>query len=1001
MTRRGLMRVALAWVFATRLLVSFALAAHDGLPITRVYPFEEIGDISRGGRLTFDRFGRLAVVQNGAYIALNDNAWTELATENDGLPILQAVSAPDGTTYYGALGDWGRLVPGPDGKLHPESLAPQRRPDWVAETNFTEILITPARIFFAGWNGIAAWNRSTGGVQFIAVPEVRRLFEFGGTIYVSSNVRDLLRLDATTGALAAAPAALRTRVVDGFARFGRGDALISTSDRRLLRWRDGGVTEFSSALEGAIAGPTGLQSLPDGYVAVALTNVGLYIVDRHGRIKLALTSPDYRRITALAANEPGVLWVETETAIVKIYYESPFSVFGQSLGMPIEWPQIVSWNGRVVVASGGHLFESVPTRPGEPMHFARMADEPGPGAWGLATFGPWLLTGNGNDVSARVPGQPVHRILTQIDAARLAATASGLCYVIGTRQIAVLQCVGGVWSECAPRIDGVGFPAIVHAAGDSVWVELGVNRVARVTRRQGRLQAHIFQSFPWPHAGWVNVSVVGPTVVLSARDPQRLYFDETTGRFRNAPALARVLSLCPSHVYRIARDDGGTLWASLAHGLVTLTPGRGQTVVDPTRYDLIREAIPLVQPLPGQDIWVSTGDSLYHVNPRQPVLPPAAFHPVLVSLRDSRTHAELLEGLRSSPAPHRFAAAENSLTFTFFAGSYRSRYAPRYAYRISGGKWIPCDTGSTLSLTDLHEGVYPLEVRLADSRGPLGTPTRFDFAVNPPWYRAWYTLLVGPLIVGALLFLLVRYSVRRAEARSAALEHVVAERTAELKSTMEKLQQETLTTATLAERNRLAGEIHDSLEQGFTGLQLQLETTAGFPACPPDVKSGLKVALNMIAYSRSEVRHAVRNLHSPILESSDLTTALRHVVHQTAPEPNYATVAEAGTPRRLGSTTEHHLLRIAQEAMANAVKHARATHVAVAIRYGADEVELSIRDNGCGFDPAAVLTSDVGHFGLPSFRGRASAIGGAVDILSRAGAGTCILVRVPSRSSAL
>ena len=95
--------------------------------------------------------------------------------------------------------------------------------------------------------------------------------------------------------------------------------------------------------------------------------------------------------------------------------------------------------------------------------------------------------------------------------------------------------------------------------------------------------------------------------------------------------------------------------------------------------------------------------------------------------------------------------------------------------------------------------------------------------------------LRAALLAAAVLVGLFRLLVRRAETRNAALERLVAQRTGELQATIRKLQQETLTSATLAERNRLAGEIHDSLEQCFTGLSLQLETTANFASCPPEV----------------------------------------------------------------------------------------------------------------------------------------------------------------------
>jgi signal transduction histidine kinase len=329
----------------------------------------------------------------------------------------------------------------------------------------------------------------------------------------------------------------------------------------------------------------------------------------------------------------------------------------------------------------------------------------------------------------------------------------------------------------------------------------------------------------------------------------------------------------------------------------------------------------------------------------------------------------------------------------FFAGTYRWRRPPNYEFSLNGRPWST--SRSTIEFPDLREGKYELGLRVNDDRGPVGSETHLVFSILPPWYRTWLAFLACPVAVAGLVFALIRFFVRRAEARNAQLEKVVAERATELKAAMQKLQIEAETTATLAERNRLAGEIHDSLEQGFTGLKLQLETTANFKSCSTEVKAGLGAALNMIAFSRKEVRHAVRNLHSPILDSVDLETALRQVVIQNMPEANHATIQTIGARTKLGSSVEHHLLRIAQEAVTNTVKHANANRVEIVLAFEAEHVQLTIRDDGCGFEPGAVLNGNGSHFGLPSFRDRASAMGGTVEIDCRPRAGTQITVRVP------
>lgn len=972
-------------------------AAIDGLPLTRLYPFEEIGNVSRGAHLNFDVFGRIAVVQKGAYVVLNDSTWLELTEAGpDSIQILEARSDSDGTTYYGALGSWGVLTATPTGKVRPDPLVPPDYPKWVLGANFDQILCTTQGVYFASSNGVAFWDRKTKLHRFFEVSGASRIFSFGGVTYVSSYTKGVLVLDVDHQTLVEADRSVFGRtVVSWFASAGSEHAIVATSFRSLLIIREGKTQPLPAPLNGTLPGPvTALQQLPEGGVAASVAGVGLYILDRDGNIKTKLSSPEYSRVTALASNEAGVLWAATETGVIKILYGHPFTAFGQALGLPVEWPQLALWDGQLIIASRGRLHEPITAPSGDPTYFQQVRGQPGAGTWGVATAGSSLLVGNANGVYVRQPGSGFAMAVAGIDAARLVAIDRETCIVIGADEIGALRFKDGIWSECAPRIRGLGYPFLVHAGKNSAWVELGANRVARISLGSDRIETQVLESFPWAKPSWVNISILGSTVVLTGAENKRVFFDENTRTVIDAPAIDELLAQSPYPIQRICEDDTGTLWGSYAHGILELTRKDGRSTVDSTSYEAINEQIPLVQPLPGGDIWVSSGQSLYHLDRKRDRITPPRFQPVLTSVYDSRTNAELFRGGRKPASSPPLRYHENSVTFAFFSGSYASKRPPVYEFRLNDERWQSV-AGSSLTLSDLHEGDYHLSVRLADRRGPIGTSWHLDFMVDPPWYRTWYAITAYPLLVATVLFGLVRFSLRRAKVRTAALEKLVTERTKELQTTMHKLQQETQTSATLAERNRLADEIHDSLEQGFTGLSLQLETTANFSTCTPEVKNGLGVALNMVAFSRNEVRHAVQNLHSPMLDSADLETALKQIVAQIAPSPSYATITTEGALRPLGSTIEHHLLRIAQEAITNAVKHASASRLEVLLAFGNSAVQLTIRDDGRGFEPEAVLNSGIGHFGLPSFRGRASKIGGTVEIISRPGAGTSIVVRVP------
>jgi signal transduction histidine kinase len=990
---------SLAWI-ALLLGGAGATAAGgvNGLPLTRFYSYEEIGRVSRGARLSFDALGRTVVTQEDEYVVLNDNHWLRLSgDELAGIDLQATTPDLDGTMLFGALGSWGVLVPTPSGQYRPQSLVPAEYPKWVLATNFNQILCRPEGVYFAGWNGVAFRDRGTGAYQFYAVPGLSRLFLCEGTMYVASHDRGMLVLDVRHRTLGEADSRIfGGRIIVDAAGAGPDRVFLATSFREVLMLRGGDLQPLPAPFGPRLPTTAAvLQSLPEGSVAVSIPGEGVHILDEEGQLTLSLTGPEYAHVTALASREPGVLWAATETGVMKILYSQPLTTFRQSIGLPVSWPQIVSWKGQLLVLSSGRIYAPIPSSGSGTTRFQQMPGQPPAGAWGIATVGSALLMGNNSGLYTYEPATGATMIVPGIPVARLVAIDDTTCLAIGPESIAAVQLREGRWTECAARIPGLGYPAIVHAGKRSAYIELGVNRAARIVLKDGQLQARVFEVFPWTRPSWVNVSVIGSTVVLAGSENRRVYFDEEQEKLTESSALDPLFQESPYPIVRLCRDEAGVYWGSHQHGVLSATAAGGHYTFDSSSYRTMDERVPLVRAQPGGGLWLSTGRSLYHLNPAAAHPAASPLQPTLVAVRDGRTNTVIARGPDAAVLPRALRYDENNVTFQFFSGSYASMRASAYEYRLNNSRWRPVISGSDLTLTDLHEGSYDLRVRLVDQLGPLTAPRSFSFTVTPPWYRRWYALASYPLLLIAALVALVRVSMRRAQARTAELEELVAARTGELQDTMRKLQQETRTSATLAERNRLAGEIHDSLEQGFTGLTLQLETTANFASCPPEVKSGLAVALNMVAFSRSEVRNAVQDMHSSILTSADLETALRQILAQVAPHPDYASLQVHGAPHRLDPTIEHHLLRIAQEAIANAVKHASARHLEVTLGFRPTEIELTVSDDGRGFDVESVLQGDSGHFGLPSFRGRASKMGGTVEIDSRPGAGTRITVRVP------
>ena len=204
--------------------------------------------------------------------------------------------------------------------------------------------------------------------------------------------------------------------------------------------------------------------------------------------------------------------------------------------------------------------------------------------------------------------------------------------------------------------------------------------------------------------------------------------------------------------------------------------------------------------------------------------------------------------------------------------------------------------------------------------------------------------------------------------------------------------------AVLNERTRVARELHDTLEQGLSGIALQLEAVAAtLEASPSRAQHSLDVARQMLRYSLEETRRSVMDLRSQALESRDLGGALTDLARQmTLGSSAAAHVRVEGTPVRLDASTEHHLLRIGLEALTNALKYSGAGRIEMVLRFHAAETTLIVRDNGCGMGQAAQDPSS-GHFGLQGMRERVDKLGGALSIESAPGKGTTVSVTVPAR----
>jgi ligand-binding sensor domain-containing protein/signal transduction histidine kinase len=451
------------------------------------------------------------------------------------------------------------------------------------------------------------------------------------------------------------------------------------------------------------------------------------------------------------------------------------------------------------------------------------------------------------------------------------------------------------------------------------------------------------------------------------------------GRFTN---YSTAQGLPDNVIYQILEDDAGHLWMSSNRGIIRvarrdfddLDGGRirrlASRVFDTADGMKSRECKGRFQPsgIRARDgrLWFATRKGVVRIDPTR--LPFNALPPPVVLegvVADDRDYAPGSEA--------RFRPGTRELLFDYTALSFVAAHRVRFKYRLDGydRDWRHAGEERAARYQNLGPGDYEFHVTACNNDGVWNEKgATFRFQLAPHFHQTpWFFLLVAfGAAAGAGSLYAVRHRLTRR--RYAAI---------------------------LAERTRIARELHDTLMQDFLSITWQLQALAESLAQGTEsVKQQLAQIIQRAQAYLAETRLSVMELRGQKLERRDLRGALEglalRLTEGTALEVDVRTVA-SGMP--LSTETENQLLRIAQEAVLNVVKHAHARRIDIELEQAPRRVTVRVKDDGCGFETEALR--QVGRFGLLGMRERAEQIGGKLHVDSIPGEGTEIRVAVPLR----
>ena len=478
----------------------------------------------------------------------------------------------------------------------------------------------------------------------------------------------------------------------------------------------------------------------------------------------------------------------------------------------------------------------------------------------------------------------------------------------------------------------------------------------------------------------------GNTITALAEDPHGTLWVGTKGAGLNAITTTGFISLhrndLPQTIDSILQDDRGNLWLGSSRGIIRVSAAALikcglLSTCDPHPVSYGRadgmpteEAVGVGHPAAWRTteglLWFATRRGVAVTDPTR--LPENLIPPPVVIERFTVDGVDM----PLTPIEQPIGPGHTSFAFEYAGLSYVAPAKVRYRYQLEGfdQRWTEAGSRPIAYYTNLPSRHYRFRVQAANNDGIWNeTGAQIVFNVRPPFYRRLWFLPLVLGVAGAVALLLYRLRVRRLQSQFQAV---------------------------LAERNRVAREIHDTLAQSFVGVSVQLELTSQLLAHSQTdaARKQIDQTRTYVREGLAEARRSIWNLRA-ITAQNSLPTRLTRLADQWNQKKLSTRLNISGTYRPLAEPFEDEVFRIAQESLANAARHANATQISADLRYDAVQLVLRISDNGSGFHVTEGHLSANGHFGIQGMRERAAQIHAQLKIESSPGNGTTVTLEAP------
>jgi signal transduction histidine kinase/ligand-binding sensor domain-containing protein len=675
-------------------------------------------------------------------------------------------------------------------------------------------------------------------------------------------------------------------------------------------------------------------------------------------------------IRALFEDRDGNIWVGTGAGLDRLTARRIRQIEETFYSLAIE----ATPDGRVWVATSNGLFEyggATPRRydrsDGLPSQYIRALFTDRHGALWIATDRGVVRRGPRGFERLDIPGFPMSRLVA------IAADSHGTLWLCDRDRGAFVWRAGRLapLQPPAPSVDGnVNFVYVDRR--DRLWIGYPQGKVVEV-RPDGETITH----------------ALGATIgaVLSAAYEDRygtVWIGGSRGLGRIQGNAVKVFpqptALPGNGVFAIAEDLEGDLWLGVSSGVLRLRQSDVRLAAEgshPLRYRFYDASDGLVGVPPRLGFPGATrrtDGTVWFITTRgASVVRPQAFD------RTTRPPMLRIETIKANdqPVPLKDGAVlppgHTQLLFEYTAINLTSPAKERFRYQLEGvdRNWVEAGTRRQAFYANLGSGTYRFRLaRVTDEAEPADTSVVWAFSISPMFYETgWFmAVCVGGLgVVGWTAWRMRSRQLRRQFA------------------------------LVFAERARMSQELHDTLLQNVAAIALHFDHVATkAEAAGSPLKDQLVPLRRHLEEAVVEARRFVWDLRSGTLEENGLPHVLQESGSHTFGESRTQfTMRVSGAPRRCPAAVEHHLMRIAQEALSNAARYAEATTVHLDLHYEDGVVRMQVADDGRGLQNSGDAGRHRDHYGLRIMEERAAAIGATFQVMTSPGEGTRIEVVMP------